>query len=212
LINRELPFELRSLIPILDTLSQIFGEKNFEFLLHDFRYPDSSLVYIRGKVTGREVGAPLTDRLWQIYQEQKDEAEDVINVRVRAREGNLINSSTVFVRNKEGKILGSLGINVDISAFQIVVDSLNELIVGITSNNHEGVDFARNVEEFLNDVLDQNLARKPKAYLSKDDRLKIVKELDKQGVFLIKGAVEEVAKRLGVTRFSVYNYLEELRK
>ena len=210
--RRKIPFELEIFIPLIDTLSGIFGEKNFEFVLHDFRYPDSSLVYIKGQVTGRKVGAPLTDRLWGVYRKYGDDAEDVINIRTRTKEGNLVNSSTIFVRDKEGKIVGSMGINIDVSAFQIVVDSLNEIIMGISNGNGNEIDFAKDVKEFLNDLLDQNMERKPKAYLSKEERLEIVRKLEEQGVFLIKGAVEEVARRIGVSRFSIYNYLEEIRR
>jgi len=35
--------------------------------------------------------------------------------------------------------------------------------------------------------------------------------LDKKGVFLVKGSVEQVASVLGVSRYTIYNYLEETR-
>ena len=209
--SKNLPFELESMKPIIETLGQVFGGDHFEFVLHDFRYPESSLVFIRGNVTGRNVGAPLTDRLWSLYQKDKDEVKDVINLRTRTKEGALVNTSTVFIRNREGKVLGSLGINIDINAFQMVVDSLNDIISGITNENVKEMDFAKDVKEFLNDILEQNMKLNAKNYATKRERFNLVMELEEQGIFLVKGAVEEVARRLGVTRFTIYNYLDEIR-
>jgi len=39
----------------------------------------------------------------------------------------------------------------------------------------------------------------------------VVKSLDERGIFLIKGAVENVAKFLDVSRYTIYNYLDEIR-
>lgn len=51
----------------------------------------------------------------------------------------------------------------------------------------------------------------PVADMHKDDKLRLVDLLDRRGVFLVKGAVEQVAAVLGVSRYTVYNYLEEGR-
>lgn len=47
--------------------------------------------------------------------------------------------------------------------------------------------------------------------MQKEHKLKIVEVLDEKGVFLIKGAVDDVANAIGVSRYSVYNYLDEIR-
>ncbi|MDW7740610.1 MAG: helix-turn-helix domain-containing protein [Bacillota bacterium] len=46
---------------------------------------------------------------------------------------------------------------------------------------------------------------------TKEDKIKIVSLLDDRGVFLVKGAVEQVAKDLVVSKYTIYNYLEEAR-
>ena len=53
--------------------------------------------------------------------------------------------------------------------------------------------------------------QKPVAYMQKEDKLAVVESLEEKGIFDIKGAVEYVAERLGVTNFTVYNYLKEIR-
>ena len=47
--------------------------------------------------------------------------------------------------------------------------------------------------------------------MQKEDKLTIVENLEQKGIFDVKGAVEYVAERLGVTNFTVYNYLKTVR-
>ena len=43
--------------------------------------------------------------------------------------------------------------------------------------------------------------------LSKEEKIQIVHNLDERGAFLIKKAAERVAEFFGISRFTVYNYL-----
>ena len=47
----------------------------------------------------------------------------------------------------------------------------------------------------------------PLADLSREDKQRAVRLLDERGAFQLRKAVEEVADALGVSRFTVYNYL-----
>ncbi len=49
------------------------------------------------------------------------------------------------------------------------------------------------------------------ARLSRAERVEIVRELDRVGVFQLRYAAETVARHLGVSRASVFNYLRESR-
>ena len=43
------------------------------------------------------------------------------------------------------------------------------------------------------------------------DRIAIVKQLEDQGFFQIKGATKFIAQKLNVSKFTIYNYLEQVR-
>ena len=45
-------------------------------------------------------------------------------------------------------------------------------------------------------------------HMSREEKQQVVRFLDTRGAFLIRKAVENVAERLGVTRFTIYNYLD----
>ncbi len=51
----------------------------------------------------------------------------------------------------------------------------------------------------------------PLADLSREDKQRAVRLLDEQGAFLLRRSVEDVADALGVSRITVYNYLNALQ-
>lgn len=212
-----LPNELKVFFPVIDALSQMFGETHYEFLLHNFQYPERSVCYIKGNVTGRSIGAPLTDRLLSIYRHEGDNAKDVINLITVTDKGKRIKTTSIFIRDKNGKIIGSFGMNVDISDAPRIADlfSILDLKISPESQNPSlPIDFANDVNTILNDMISQSLAKCQKSpeFLTKEERIELLEDMEERGVFLIKGAVEEVANRLRVSIYTIYNHLAELRK
>lgn len=47
--------------------------------------------------------------------------------------------------------------------------------------------------------------------MKKHHKAAVVRELDEAGFFLIRDSVDHVAGRLDVTRYTIYNYLSEIR-
>lgn len=70
------------------------------------------------------------------------------------------------------------------------------------------------INDILKEVVEAKIDEKgkPIAYLNKEEKVLIVQELDTQGVFLIKGAIDYVAEILCVSRYTIYNYLDETRE
>ena len=48
--------------------------------------------------------------------------------------------------------------------------------------------------------------------LSREEKQQVVRMLNERGAFLIRGAVEEVADLMGVSRITIYNYLNATRR
>jgi predicted transcriptional regulator YheO len=61
----------------------------------------------------------------------------------------------------------------------------------------------------INEVVEQYAV--PVTLMKKEDKLVVVRQLDERGVFLVRGAVNTVARALGVSRYTIYNYLEEIK-
>ncbi len=51
----------------------------------------------------------------------------------------------------------------------------------------------------------------PLSDMSRADKQASVRRLDEQGAFLLRGAVEDVANRMGVSRVTLYSYLNAIQ-
>jgi predicted transcriptional regulator YheO len=69
---------------------------------------------------------------------------------------------------------------------------------------------ATSVNDVLEHLVEQAVADvgKAPAHMTREEKIQVVKTLEKQGAFLIRGAAEYIAKTLGVSRYTVYNYLD----
>ncbi len=47
--------------------------------------------------------------------------------------------------------------------------------------------------------------------MSKQHKLDAVRQMQERRVFIVKGGIEKAAAALGVTRYTIYNYLEQIR-
>ena len=78
----------------------------------------------------------------------------------------------------------------------------------------DGGTFPSETEPHLGDALNRMIIAAatqvgvPTSEMSRFQKQQVVRYLDERGAFLIKKAVEQVAGELGVSRFTIYNYLE----
>ena len=170
----------------------------YEVILHDLSHVESSIVGIEGSITHRKIGGPATNYLIQLLREYGDEAKDSINYKNVMPDGRVLRSSTIFIRDNDGKIIGSLCINQDLTDF-MVANRLLERLVEFKNEEHEVPKemFAQDISEVMESMVGSELA--------------LVDDLEHKGIFDVKGSVEYVAECLGVTNFTVYNYLKEIR-
>ena len=47
---------------------------------------------------------------------------------------------------------------------------------------------------------------------TKERRIEVIRFMNERGIFLMKGALERVADRLGISKVTVYSYLDEVRR
>jgi len=73
--------------------------------------------------------------------------------------------------------------------------------------------FAVDMVSTLNEMADKIIRKAGKAIpsMGREDKIEIVRQLDEQGFFLIKGATKLTAGKLQVSKFTIYNYLEQIR-
>lgn len=200
---------------LAETMVKTFGH-NIEVAIHDFSSQEElshSLVYIAGSVTNRKPGAPITNLVARALKRHGDTAENVCNYKTMTKEGKILKSSTNFIRNEQGKIIGAFCINYDITDLLNAENVLKEFTSTLSkSNSYEKFSFSP--KETIDSLADETVGRfgKQPKYMSREEKVKFIEELDQAGVFLIKGAEEYVAQLTGSSKYTIYNYLRESRR
>ena len=202
---REAIFEI--LKPVGAAIQKTFGTK-CEVVLHDFRKIPRSIVWIQGNVTGRRVGGSLSQIGLQMVSGGDDEPDKIAYVR-SSKDGKLIKSTTILLRDLKGKVFGCLCVNLDITDLIAGRDGLDTLL-GV--ENLEEVRFSNQVGDVLTDIMksvQREICRLP-LVMTRADRLKFIQKLEARGGFAIRRSVPSVARHLGLSRATVYNYLLQL--
>lgn len=196
---------------LVNVVAQTFGN-NCEVVLHDFSNMQNSIVEIaNGHVTGRSIGSPLPEHSLKRISEGR--VEDVINYTGKSAEGRVLKSSTTFIKDDNGKVIGCFCINFDMTELVVAQKVLNDIMSVADNTEAATTAKAHTINDVLTDIVAHTIESvgKPVAYLTKEEKVQIVDKLDNQGAFLIKGAIDYVAKVLCVSRYTIYNYLDEIR-
>jgi predicted transcriptional regulator YheO len=214
-LNKEINPILKNLIPFVEGLANTIG-KNCEVVLHDLEHPQKSIVAIsNGHVTDRKVGGPMTEMGLKAIR-NKEYEQGLIKYKTITNHGRTLKSSTFFIKDLEGKVIGCLCINMDITELLLVKNIIDDMAITVEpqiESPQADETYGSNINDILYNVVERVIAEfgKPIAYLNKEEKVQIVKQLDEKGMFLIKGAVDYIAEILCVSRYTIYNYLDEIR-
>lgn len=202
---------LQNLQSLANAVVAMFG-RSCEACVHDLTSLHNSLVYIRGEVTHRRPGAPATDLLVKMTNSPEGTG-DVHIYRTTSSEGRSLKSTTTLIRDGKGRAIAAFCINFDTTEFYNAGQALLPFLhpeIGAPASTET---FAHSVGETV-EALFHNAVReigKHQTTMNVDEKKRLIAALDADGLFQFKGAVEQVAKMMGTTRFTVYNYLKRVR-
>lgn len=210
---------LHQYIPIMKAIAKMFGD-DCEVVLHDASDLEHSIVAIcNGHVTGRKVGEPLNEvGRYLLTSDFFTDVEYVTNYHYKTIAGRKIKSSGIFLRDEQKRVIGLMCINYDLTFMEEVFKRTEQFCNvskptpedELNGNKH----FFENLETLFDDVFNEAVKQtgKPISVLQKDDKYNIVKYLHQQGVFLVSGNIDIVAERLNVSKYTIYNYLADIKK
>ena len=206
--------QLATLQQIAAALAAQFGP-SCEVVIHDLaaRDPEKSIVYIvNGHVTGRRVGdGPSTVVMEQILRAQEN-PRDHLGYLTRTPDGKILKSSTVYIRDGRGRVTAILSINYDISALLMMENAIGGLVhttEGESRGREERITVL-NVSDLLDDLIEQSVALvgKPVALMNKEDKVRAIQFLSQHGAFLITKSGDKVAKYFGISKYTLYSYID----
>ena len=189
-------------------IAEMFGS-TCETLVHDMGVPTHPILSIyNGHVSGREAGSTMDIMGVGLELDERAAASDQVNLAATTPDGRQIKSSTFHMIGEDYNL--ALGINFDYTSLAYANRILADLIsaqADLRSALWQSEDSRQ-----LADLFDQCTAAlgKPLEALSKRDRLKVIAQLRERGAFSYRKSVPYVAGRLGVSRYTVYKYLEEV--
>lgn len=211
---------LQSYIPLVNFLGDALGS-DCEVALHDIRNAEHSLIAIKNNtVSGRQIGSPLTDLALKILTESAYTDKNFITkYSGKTKEGKPICSSTFFIKNENKKIIGLLCLNFNVNKLLETRKVFDEMIFnffGIEQNElKENDQISENlnipIDELVMSIIQNVLSEMgiPAERMSTDEKMNAVNKLNEKGVFLIKGAIAEVAKQFKTSENTIYRYLNK---
>ena len=197
---------------------------DYEIVLHDINGKDQSVAAIaNGRISGRNVGAPLTDKALRFIADKTYQDQDFLcNYTGRSKDERTLRASTMFIKDDGGRLIGMLCITFDPSRYQKASQDILKLCgldgeIFLEDNHLHPAGEVENFSDSISEVTDTVLKRYlkdgiPPERLTQEEKMAIVKQLEERGIFLLKGAVNEVATRLHCSAASIYRYLGKINK
>ncbi|MEX2460423.1 MAG: helix-turn-helix transcriptional regulator [Paenibacillaceae bacterium] len=204
--------ELNVLRSLLLCIASQFGEK-CEVVLHDLTngYESTILAIENGHITGRKVGDCGSNLGLEVLRGTMMDG-DRYNYITHTKEGKILRSSSTYIKNMAGITIGAICINFDITDLMMAENTLKSITMHSLDQDVKEV-FVNDVNDLLDYLLleCQKAIGKPVSHMSKEDKIKAIQFLDVRGAFLVKKAGDKVCQFLDISKFTLYNHIDEAR-
>ena len=134
-----------------------------------------------------------------------------MNYQTKTKTGKTLRSSSIFFRDETGEIFGSVCVNFDISGAL----KAQEFLRAIVQSDEMAVEeeFEHTVEQVLDRLMENAIAvtGKNPLDLTRDEKISVIAHLESKGAFLIRYSIDRAAELLGISKYTIYNYLEEIK-
>jgi len=208
-------YTLDLLMQLADGLAKQFGS-DCEIVIHDLKRhdPEHSIVHINnGHVTNKREGDGPSKVVLETLHKNPAALKDHLGYLARTANGKILKSSTFYIRNKEGDAVDYLlSINYDITGLMTVDRSIKALID--TEPQTEGKQQPEPIVHNVNDLLDMlikqsvDMIGKPAALMNKEEKVAAIQFLNDAGAFLITKSGDKVSRYFGISKFTLYSYVD----
>ena len=132
----------------------------------------------------------------------------IYNEIIYTERGTILRGSSYSIKDEDGKVVGSICINQDITD-SVKYENYLRQVNGYNTHPTNTQD----VLEVMNEVVEEAFIAvgKHPATMTKEDKITFIKFLDDRGMFLISKSGPRICEILGISKFTLYNYLEIIR-
>ncbi len=208
---------INGVLPLVRGISTVFGS-NCGVSLH-VRDGDAfpCVAHENGELMERGLGSNVSAFLLDIIRDESYAGgRSLIDLYyVKLANGHALKTVASLIRNPAGEIIACLCIGIDLSVplhefirtfIPVVDDNLANSLAEPSSDSRSPNDIYNFIQEFLElEIINSNELR---SVSPTEKNKRIVKELQRRGIFKIRGSTSIVAQELGVSRYTIYNYLK----
>ena len=174
---------------------------------------EHSIVAIEnGHVTGRRVGDGPSHAMLEAIQGEPDTLKDHLCYLARTGDGKILKSTTLYLRDDDGRLAAIFAVNYDISFLLAAENQLQQFTATGPDKRREPV--SRSVSNLLDELIEQSVALvgKPVAVMNKEDKVRAIQFLNEAGAFLITKSGERVCQYFGISKYTLYSYIGESKE
>lgn len=194
-------------------LAKLYGD-NCEVAVHDLTkgYESTLIIIENGHVTNRKVGDGSSEKVLKALKKKGKGVKDEYFYFARTKEGRILKSSSIYLRDENGEVIGLFGINYDITDLKMMQNMIKDFIG--TENSEEKSASIEALTTNVIDLLDQLIQEsydyigKPVAMMTKDDKTRAIQYLNERGAFLIKKAGDKISKYYDISKYTLYKYMD----
>ena len=208
--NREI---LEHYVKSGEVIAEMFAPY-LEVIIHDLQTPEHSIIAIfNNHITGRKIGDGTSDIG---YKKLEDKLPDkIVNYNNQSPSGADLKSSSLTIRNRDDEIIGSMGLNFDLSSFVNVKEFFEIFTKTFTLDNFPKQEefFRWSVKDEIQQALNKYIASHDLQgkVLNRKDKLNVVAYMKKDGHIKKKGAISILSEMLAITRPTLYKYIKEVK-
>lgn len=236
-MNLENKIILNQYVKTTEFLGRVLGP-DYEIVLYDLEPEMGSVIAIANShISGKEPGSSLSAAEIQLLTDKSYLAADYrLHNHGMTQNNKPLRNSAMFIKNSAGELIGLLCMNFDDSRYRELSDNLlglchpdafietnfkfDESAVHrpappdpLTSINFMAAEaFQGSTEDTAREAA-QNAIRElgfSGIRLTPDEKITVVERLDENGIFLLKGAVKEIADILQCSQATMYRYLSKI--
>lgn len=190
---------------------------NYEIVLQDAGPEKLGVIAIaNGHVSGRSIGAPLTDFTLQIINQEIWKHQNFLTRYLgTTNDGRTLISSTFFIK-ENGTLIGTFCINYDASLYTELAEKILELggvsIPSADMNHSFTESFFDDIDGYVDSIINQYYNENLPEKVPIPDKIELIKRFDEFGLFQLKGTINIVAEKLNCSRATVYRYISRLKE
>ncbi len=200
--------DLKKYFPIAESIAKLL-HPFAEVVFHDIE--KNQIVKIFNNFTQRQVGdSSCIDDIKSKAFEKGPDIHGPFNQ--KNFYGHDIKYTTSVLRNDDGKVIGLMCINLNIEGVQHIQNVFNHFLETTADSSNLDELFNDDWENRIN-IFVQRFRKERNCAFSKlttQERMQLVHSLHEAGAFRATNAVNYTAKILGVSRATIYNYLNAM--